>query len=309
MERIITDIKPEMVHSHNLYGFSPAVWRVAARQGLPVVHTAHDCYLLSPTGNLLYGWEESGFALRAFRAIYRRWYLPRTRYIDVFCSPSRHHLDLHRRIGCRAGDYQVIRNGVEQVGAGNGERGTLNKTEATREAPLRVLFMGRLESHKGIPVLLDAAELLAGVPIRLSIAGAGTFEADVRRAADRLPCVEYAGFVGGPQRHSLFRQSDLLVFPSVCLESFGAVVLEALACGVPVAVTDIGGPAELVENGVNGFKIPPNEPRALAELLKGLSAAPQRVRSMRANARASAADATVERMTDAYLKVYETARG
>jgi|GEM_PF-779752 len=307
--RIIAALKPRLVHTHNLYGFSPSVWRVAGRHGLPVVHTAHDCYLLSPTGNLLFDWEGDNFVVSAFRTLYRRRYLAQTKRVDVFCSPSQHHLDLHRRLGCRAAACRVVRNGVAQAGKRNGESGTRDEVEATRGAPLGVLYMGRLESHKGVPVLLKAAKKLAGSPLRLVVAGDGTLKPDVRRAAGRLSFLEYAGFVGGEERRRLFQRSDLLIFPSICLECFGTVVLEALACGVPAAVTDIGGPTELIEDGRNGFKIPPGNTNALADLLRDLSAAPEHVRSLRDNARESAAGCTVERMTDEYLRVYAGAAG
>ena len=290
--------RPDVVHTHNLYGLSPIVWSTAKKQGIPVVHTAHDCYLLSPTGNLRHAWEQDGGLVRAFRAIYRWWYLSQTRHVNVFCVPSQHHLDLHRRFGCRAAAYRVVKNGVRESRLAATEFGR------DKDGPLAVLYLGRLESHKGIPVLLEAAEQLAGCRIRIALAGAGSLEPEVRRAADRMPHLDFEGFVSGEKRQRLFEQSDLLVLPSVCLECFGTVVLEALACGIPVVVTDIGGPAELIEDGSNGFMIPPNDAKALADLLRDLSIAPERVRSLRANARQSARDGTIEHMTDAYLEAY-----
>ena len=86
---ILTESRPDILHTHLLDGFSAAIWRQAKHLGIPVIHTAHDYHLLCPRAFLLTrDWKlctEPSFACRAYRA----WHMRTTRYVDFFASPSR----------------------------------------------------------------------------------------------------------------------------------------------------------------------------------------------------------------------------
>jgi len=274
---------------------------------VPVVHTAHDLYLVNPTGNLLHDWERGGALARMLRALYSRCYLTRTARVDVFCAPSRHHLDFHRRLGCRAAAYRYVPNGLGDERAPHTAGQVGQGARVSREEPLNVLYMGRMELHKGVPVLLKAAQLLADSPVTLTLAGAGPMEARVRDRAAALPQLSFEGFVSGDRRSELFNRSDLLVLPSICLECFGTVLLEALSRGLAVVTTEIGGQAELVKPGLNGFMVKPGDAAGLAALLQDLATRPGEVRDMAAAAVDSVKAFTRERMLKAYLAAYQVA--
>lgn len=142
------------------------------------------------------------------------------------------------------------------------------------DGTFRLLFTGRLVPYKGADMVLDAVASLPGDAlgrVRLTIAGDGQERAALERQAASLGLADRVSFTGWlPQNETLarYRDADLFVFPSV-REFGGAVVLEAMAAGVPCVVADHGGIAEYVDESC-GVKI---EPSSRVELVAGLSQA------------------------------------
>ncbi len=119
-----------------------------------------------------------------------------------------------------------------------------------------LLYVGHLIPLKGLPVLLDALALLHRDDVVLLVAGAGPAEEAYRELARERGLKRAVFFLGHrPQRElpALYNTCDLLVLPSVSLESFGMVVLEAMSSGKPAVVTSLPGPSSLVENGTYGL--------------------------------------------------------
>jgi glycosyltransferase involved in cell wall biosynthesis len=134
--------------------------------------------------------------------------------------------------------------------------------------PLRVGSFGNLNREKGVLILIDA---MAGVRAELHLFGAveEAFrrEADAR-AADRGVRLHWHGSYDAAGPHPA-RQLDLAVFPSLCLETYGLVVDEALHHGTPVVVSEIGALPERVLRG-GGLSVPPGDVAKLAETIRGL---------------------------------------
>ena len=295
-ERIDATV-PDLVHTHNLYGLSPSVWTAAAEAGIPIVHTAHDCYLLCPRGTLLHGNGRPCDRAPALCRLYRSWYLRQARAVTAFCCPSLHHLDLHRRRGIGARSCHLIHNGIEGVPGQTPPK----PTAAGRS--LRVLYLGRLESHKGIDTLLRAADLVQE-QATFAIAGTGPLAGRVRDAAERCDRIRHHGFVSGSAKERLLNDADILVLPSVCAESYGMSVVEGFAHAVPAVVTNIGGQAELVDDGVTGHHFPPGDAERLAAIIRDLAAAPARLSIMRRAAFEASRAFTLERMAQTYMDLY-----
>ena len=134
-------------------------------------------------------------------------------------------------------------------------------------------YVGRLEPHKGVHVLLEAVARLDRATLR--VAGAGPEEAALRARVAELGIgdrVELVGSVGQDQLPDFYRGLDVLAVPSLptpgWLEQFGRVVVEAMACGVPVVASDTGALPDVV--GDAGLLVPPGDPEALATALKSL---------------------------------------
>ena len=139
---------------------------------------------------------------------------------------------------------------------------------------LNVLFVGRLDPRKGLPVLLEAfPEVRRAVPeARLLVVGDSYlrpwFVSRVPRALREHVC-----FTGSPAPEAMpgfFASAQVVVSPARRNESFGIVLLEAMASGRPVVASDSPGYRNVVEPGVEGRLVPPGDPRALAEALTAL---------------------------------------
>lgn len=163
-----------------------------------------------------------------------------------------------------------------------------------------VLFMGRLVPVKGVDVLIDAVALLqhrtsstssapSGAPPRLVVAGAGPERARLAaRAAAAGIDAHFVGEVRGAARTALFAHADLLALPSVVLdggrtEGTPVVALEALAAGLPLVASDVGGVRAAC--GADASLIPPRDPAALAAAIADALAHPAEARARAARGR------------------------
>lgn len=161
------------------------------------------------------------------------------------------------------GDYKVIPNGVD-ISRYEG----VEPLGRWRDGTKNIFFVGRLEERKGVMDLLKAYRLLrkAGCDCRLLLAGAGPLEKQVRRylLTRRTGGVELLGRVSDAEKARLFATADVFVAPATGRESFGIVLLEAMAAGRAIVASDIHGYRSVVRRGEQGLLVPPHEPRALA---------------------------------------------
>jgi glycosyltransferase involved in cell wall biosynthesis len=141
---------------------------------------------------------------------------------------------------------------------------------AETEAPIDVLYLGRLTDTKGVDVLLRAHAELGDA--RLVIAGEGPQRAELEALVADLGTsvgVEFRGWVGGRERAALLAAARVLALPSLWEEAFGIAGVEALAAGVPVVASRTGGiPSWLDESA--GILVPPDDVEALVSALREL---------------------------------------
>jgi glycosyltransferase involved in cell wall biosynthesis len=164
--------------------------------------------------------------------------------------------------------------------------------------------VGELDhGHKGQGTIIDAARAMREThpQVHFVLVGEGKDEQRFRHDAAGLDNITFTGFVDNVEDY--LAAFDLFVYPSL-FEGLGSSLLDAMAFGLPIAATNVGGIPEVIEDGVNGLLIPPQDPDALvAALRRLLEDASLRDRMARAN-RAQAAEFNVERMTAAYEAIY-----
>ncbi|HUP55019.1 MAG TPA: glycosyltransferase family 4 protein [Methylomirabilota bacterium] len=161
------------------------------------------------------------------------------------------------------GEYKVIPNGVDvdrfqrAVPLARWQDGTRN-----------LLFVGRFEPRKGLLELLKAFRILrkTGCDCRLLVVGTGPLGKEARRyiATRRLKGVEFLGRVSDEEKAQLFRTADVYISPATGGESFGIVLLEAMAAGTAIVASDIHGYKGVVRRGREGLLVPPKEPKQIA---------------------------------------------
>ncbi|HEU4392653.1 MAG TPA: glycosyltransferase [Solirubrobacterales bacterium] len=199
------------------------------------------------------------------------------------------------------GDYTIIPNGVDVDAVPN--------APSSPNGELRILFVGRPEERKGLPILLTAfGALVEHVPCRLTVIGAER-EDVLRYVADPelLRSIDLHGRVSGENLWRELHGADVLCAPSLSGESFGMVLTEAFAAGTPVIASNIAGYSDVVSNGTDGLLVPPGDPQRLAEELQRAYHEPKRLRAMGEAARRSAQRYAWPRVADQVTEVYERA--
>lgn len=170
-----------------------------------------------------------------------------------------------------------------------------NYTISTRQVdvaagqPLKLLYVGRLAAEKGVPVLLRSLIALKneGYAFQLTLLGDGAeraaLEAEVKEhGLDQM--VHFGGFASQETVKSTLQASDVFVLPSFA-EGVPVSLMEAMACGVPVIGTNVGGVTELIEHGVSGLVVAPSDEVALKNAISKYSDNPALRESVKLAAR------------------------
>ena len=205
------------------------------------------------------------------------------------------------------GDYRIIPNGV------NLERfATAEPFEELRDGTLNILFVGRFEERKGLIHLLKAYHRLRKrkVDARLLVVGAGPKEREYRRYVGLrgIRDVEFLGRVSDEDKVRYFASADIYCAPNTGQESFGIVLLEAMAAGVPIVASDIHGFKKVVERNVQGILVEPRNPRALAAALYALARDPDLRHELGEAGRARAPEFSWDRVTERIVDFYYETR-
>jgi phosphatidylinositol alpha-mannosyltransferase len=202
------------------------------------------------------------------------------------------------------GDAVLIPNGVD-VARFDGARPLPG-----HPAGPTVVFLGRIdEPRKGLAVLLEALpELVRLVPdVRLLVAGPGDVD-DVRRAVPRSlrERVELLGLVSDADKPRVFASGTVYCAPNTHGESFGIVLVEAMAAGVPVVASDLEAYRRVLQDGRAGVLVPVGDPGALAGALGDLLHDPRRRAALAVRARRAVERYDWAEVTGLVLAVYET---
>lgn len=170
---------------------------------------------------------------------------------------------------------------------------------------VQLIYVGRVSKEKNMPLLAEAFRRIASrrSDVELIIVGEGPYFRAMRAELQGLP-VTFTGYLAGEELLRAFASADLFIFPSTT-DTFGNVVLEAQASGLPVLVTDGGGPRENLIEGETGRVLPADDLRALEEAIDDLLDEPERLVHMGDAARRYAESRGFDRAFDAKWAIYE----
>lgn len=175
----------------------------------------------------------------------------------------------------------------------------------TGDGPL-IVAAGRLAEAKNYPLMIEAlATLRAHVPARLCILGQGELESALRQliaARGLTDHIRLGGFQANPWKY--IAKADLFLLTSR-YEGFGNVLIEAMACGVPVVATASPGTRDIVNHGVDGLLVDSHTPQMVAASLKTMLESPERRQAMAAAARESANRFDVDAVVSKYDSLME----
>jgi phosphatidylinositol alpha-mannosyltransferase len=170
-----------------------------------------------------------------------------------------------------AADYSVIPNGIDTKHFSP----EVAPIDELCDGKLNILFVGRLEKRKGANYLLKAYQRVKrDIPdSRLIIVGPGTklrdkYEKQVKK--HDLRDVVFVGYTSHEDLPRYYKTADVFCAPATGWESFGIVLLEAMAVGKPIIASDIDGYASILEHGAEGLLVPPKDEESLAQALTSL---------------------------------------
>ena len=275
--RLIESFHPDIIHVHEVYPFfSPWIFPEIRRHGVPVVLTCHDHRLTCPitthmrTGKICelcfggkYHWcflkncrdnyfESLAYALRSTAASTFRLY---EKNVSLFLTLT-----------------EFARRRLIAAGLTDSRISVLPNTVPTPEIPADpsqgeyALFVGRLSAEKGLDIIIEAVKQTPD--IRLKIAGHGPlYHQCVETAPDN---VTFTGLLGKAELVELYRKASFVLAPSIRLEGFPLVLLEAMSFGLPIITTDIGPLNEIIDDGTEGFTIQPGNAADLSNRMMQL---------------------------------------
>ncbi len=243
--------KFDIIHLHE--PFMPMLCSAVLRfSSVPTIGTFHACDG-SPGYKL--GWPISAIILKR-----------RRHKLDGKIAVSQPAMEFARKY--IPGDYDIIPNGVdlEQFSP------SVSPIEEFDDGKLNILFVGRLERRKGLTYLIKAYhKVKQEIPnSRLIVVGPGTrlrkkYEKWVKQHG--LKDVVFVGFAASADLPRYYQTADVFCSPATSRESFGIILLEAMALGKPVVATNIAGYASVVTHGEEGLLVPPRDSVALAKTL------------------------------------------
>ena len=285
IKEVLDGLQPDVVHAHEPFAPSTSMLATLAARA-PVVATFH-------------AFCERARTLRASAPLLRIV----DRRIAASLAVSVAAAELARRVA--RGPIEIVPNGV-RVGRFARSRGDTSRIPSGRV----LLWVSRLEPRKGFPTAVRAfAELAVDLPdVRLVVVGDGRDRHALRALPRRLRSrVVLLGHVPDAMLPRCYAAADVFLAPSLGPESFGIVLAEAMAAGLPIVASDIRGYRDVVRHGVEGLLVPPADPRALAAAVRRVLNEPALATSLaragRQRARQYSWDVVVPRLEAVYESV------
>ncbi|MBC8107864.1 MAG: glycosyltransferase [Anaerolineae bacterium] len=228
---------------------------------------------------------------------YMRWLYGQTS--AVFSRSNQYRFNL-RDLGLNDENLRMIQPGVNTAKFNPSHRDPNLWADLNVKEPLRLLYVGRVSVEKNLPLLVDAFRQLCRQrnDTALIVAGDGPYLAEMKKKLAGTPAY-FLGFRNDKQLGALYAGSDLFVFPSRT-DTLGQVVMEAQASGLPVVVSNEGGPKEMMEDAVTGMMLPATDARLWASMIDLLLADELRRRRMAHNASLRATHYSLEQTFDAF---------
>jgi len=305
LDAALRDNRPDVVSVWHILGLSLSLLNAVEHAGIPIVFTvANDSLIAAP---LVDGWLRLWRHWPLFRPR-RAWGIPTaaptlTNCRVNFVSEATKRANVSNSRWFRPVDAPVIPPGIDLSDF------PLTPA-AARPWRWRILYVGRIDPAKGVSTLVRAFAMLPGAA-RLELLGGGN--ADYRRhvmaLAARLGVADRIRLDRVPrqQLRERYRDADVVVFPSEWQEPFGLVPLEAMACGIPVVATGVGGSAEFLEDRTNCLLFPAGHAEALAATLHSLARDAGLRAHLAAGGARTASELTIDRYADRLLNLHQLA--
>jgi len=317
LRRIISEFKPDVVHAHNVHlHISYYALKLAKSFGAKVILTAHDVMLFHYGKLIEYidpenphcseipnyrisPWTQLKVYKRRYnplRNIIIRYYL---KYCDNICAVSTELKEVLSQNKIRR--VVVVHNGIDT---------SIWKEKDVTSKQHSVLFVGHPTGAKGaLQTLYIMARVRESMPdATLVVAGMRDTRSEsfIAKAKELDVPVSFTGWLEGKDIQGAYRDARVVVFPSVCFDTFGMVNIEAMATGCPVVATCFGGSREVVEDGITGYVRNPYDvdgfSSAIVDLIQNTNKAQKFGHAGRKRVEERF---TLEKQVNEYMKLYQ----
>ncbi len=276
--KILKKEKPDLVLTHNLKGLGYVVPRLLAYLNVKHIHTIHDQQLLHPSGLL-------GNRVSLSAKIYMglcRWLFASP---QVVVFPSQAILDRYEKYGFFPRSKKLVLGNPLPYSVPE-----LMKSQSREK--YSILYLGQIEKYKGVLDLIEGVKNVKREKLSLHIVGDGSALQEAKNIAEGDARIIFHGRAPSQYwlQENIWPMIDLLVLPSHAWESFGMVVIEAFAHGVPVLVSKNGALPELVEEGRTGWILGDITSESIATKITWIMSGACQLESMRLLCHARAKD-------------------
>lgn len=252
LEKVLEDFDPDVVHTNNIFGFSPLIWQIIKERKIRIVHTLRDYWLLSPSCDVD-TLKDANLFTKIFFQLRLKWMRKMcTNYVDVVTAPSNATLNIFKQYGF-FGKSELIRvfNAIEidYEELYHQKKDKLNKTDDN----FIYLFVGNLYRNKGILNLIYAFSELKLNNCKLYVVGNGPLYNEIQELTKNNENIILFGKKSQEELKQIFKTADIMVVPSLWQEPFGRVVIEASLNMLPVIGSDKGGIPEILTQLQSGI--------------------------------------------------------
>ncbi|SEK77406.1 Glycosyltransferase involved in cell wall bisynthesis [Aquimarina amphilecti] len=295
IDKIIDEFCPNVIHTNNLTGFSVAIWDIAKRRQIKIIHTLRDYYLQCPKTNKFKNDNcEKQCAECLFFSIMKK---AKSQLVDSVVGISNFILEDHIDKGYfKYALKKVIYNGFDT------KKEILSNSDFEKHTFLKFGFIGQINKAKGIEVLIRSLEELKDYD-NWKLFIAGNVDPSYKDYLLSFLPDEKVEFMGYMKQDTFFDIINVLIVPSLWEEPFGRVVLEGLLSNVPVLGSKKGGIKEIL-TGNSKFTFNPFK-EDLKSLLQSILENPEELNTFNIDINDFHKLYSLECMIDAYVKTYK----
>lgn len=257
IKKILQEINPDIINLHMARTLSMSVLKVAEELNIPVVSTLHEYFSL---------WNFDPFdKMEKMLETKPQWYVELirnkhrklTRNVEYITAPLEQTINIYKKEGYYKGvDGEEVLNAIPMIDDSKRRKIFKQKTNRINKTnKINFLIISRLMPFKGIELALNSFMKTKDDNIILNIVGDGPLVNYVKECQKKDKRIVYHGYLIGDKKEKIFKNSDVLVFPTTELETFGLVILEAYNYCMPVISSSVTATRRLIKNNKTGFVI------------------------------------------------------
>ena len=314
-KEVLNSFSPEVAHFHNIIGLSLGLISIAKQRGIKTILTLHDNWGFCYKNTILKNEDEICLNFTRCREckpyisdednrnipmrIRQDFFKFIFRDVDEFISPSQYLANNYYLAGIPEEKMHVIWNGVDVQKFSNFSTVPDNKR-------IRFTFIGYFGKHKGIDVLIEALSYLKNLNcVSVNLIGKGELMENLKTKVKNMRLNNIVSFWGRiDDIGNAYRNTDVLILPSIWPENQPVTITEAMASKIPVIGSNLGGIPELIEDGKTGSLFEPGNPKDLAQKMSDFVLHPEKIKIFGEFAYNKIANNTLENQVKKIVDIY-----